>query len=243
MDGMSASEAEENRKKKEKDDAELQAAIDAVQHLQDISKMDEYSHIRSEREKATFTMMMKMNPVALTNIRKEFFAREDALTLDEFMFVINKHLINKNGEDDFVMETPEQREFGANMFELFKDIDINGDGDLEWQEFTTFVVEKANLLNKRQKLASLAHYSDSTHILDASAAYRHRNDISKVINFPVRVEVCLCVCVCVCVCLSLSLCFSVSLPLCLFSPSSSSRTLTLTLAPLLCAGLAPVRYA
>ena len=186
MDGMSASDAEELRKKKEKDDAELAATIAAVERMQQIHKMDEYSYIRSEREKATFTMMMKMNPVALTNIRKEFFAREDALTLDEFMFVINKHLINKHSEDDFVMETPEQRDFGANMFELFKDIDINGDGDLEWQEFTTFVVEKANLLNKRQKLASLAHYSDSTSILDASAAYRHRNDISKVINFPVR---------------------------------------------------------
>ena len=31
------------------------------------------------------------------------------------------------------METPEQREFGINMYELFKDIDVNGDGQLEWQ--------------------------------------------------------------------------------------------------------------
>ena len=177
-------QAERKSSKDDKEEKELQAAIEAVEKLQRIHKMDEYSHIRSEREKATFMMMMKMNPLALTNIRKEFFAREDALTLDEFLFVINKHLINKNGEDTFVMETPEQREFGANMFELFKDIDINGDGDLEWQEFTSFVVEKANLLNKRQKLASLAHYYDSSSTLDPSADYRHRNDISRIINLP-----------------------------------------------------------
>ena len=28
------------------------------------------------------------------------------------MFVMNKHLINENGEDKFVMETPEQRDSG-----------------------------------------------------------------------------------------------------------------------------------
>ncbi len=184
MESIISSDAEAERKKKEKEEADLEAAIEAVDRLKAMQTMDDYSNMRSEREKATFTMMMKMNPVALTNIRKEFFAREDALTLDEFMFVINKHLINKNSEDTFVMETQSEREFGANMFELFKDIDINGDGDLEWQEFTTFVVEKANLLNKRQKLASLAHYYDSTGTLDASADYRHRNDISRIVNLP-----------------------------------------------------------
>ena len=31
------------------------------------------------------------------------------------------------------MATNEKREFGLNMCELFKEIDVNGDGDLEWQ--------------------------------------------------------------------------------------------------------------
>jgi hypothetical protein len=46
------------------------------------------------------------------------------------------------------------------------------------------VVEKANLLNKRQKLTSIAHYHDSTHILDPSAHYRHRHDISRFVQIP-----------------------------------------------------------
>lgn len=97
------------------------------------SEQDAYSKLRSDREKATFSMMMKMNPDALTNIRKEFFARMDSVTLDEFIYIIQKHLVNRKGDDSFVMETPEQREFGTNMYELFKDIDVNGDGQLEWQ--------------------------------------------------------------------------------------------------------------
>ena len=52
------------------------------------------------------------------------------------------------------------------------------------QEFTSFTVEKANLLNKRAKLTSIAHYYDSSDILDPSAKYRHRHDISKFINIP-----------------------------------------------------------
>ncbi len=116
------------------DDQGLQDAIAATERLRhNLAKQDQYSVIRNEREKATFSMMMKMNPEALTNIRKEFFARRDSVTLDEFIYIIQKHLINKKGDDRFVMETPEQREFGINMYELFKDIDVNGDGQLEWQ--------------------------------------------------------------------------------------------------------------
>lgn len=165
-------------------DKGLTKAIMAVEKLHAHMKQDAYSELKNEREKATFSMMMKMNPEALTNIRKEFFARRDSVTLDEFMYIINKHLINKKGDDRFIMESADQREFGTNMYELFKDIDVNGDTMLEWQEFTSFTVEKANLLNKRAKLASIAHYHDSSQNLDASAKYRHRHDIARFVNLP-----------------------------------------------------------
>jgi hypothetical protein len=116
-------------------DESLEAMIKEVENFKRCQQMeqDHYSKLRSDREKATFSMMMKMNPDALTNIRKEFFAREDSVTLDEFIYIIQKHLVNRKGDDSFVMATAEQREFGTNMYELFKDIDVNGDGQLEWQ--------------------------------------------------------------------------------------------------------------
>ncbi len=92
-------------------------------------------------------MMMRMNPEALTNIRKEFFARRDSVTLDEFIYIIQKHLINRKGDHSFVMDTPEQREFGTNMYELFKDIDVNGDGQLEWQVTVWFLLAVRFLKN------------------------------------------------------------------------------------------------
>ena len=187
------------------DEAPLDAAIAAVESLQPEirssehlqSLRDEYSKLRSAREKATFAMMMRMNPEALTKIRKEFFAREDSVVLDEFIYIIQKHLMSDTqpaeeagggGASRSAKQevSAEHREFLSNMYELFKDIDVNGDGDLEWEEFTTFTVDKANQLNRRLKLASIANYYESSATLDPTAEFRHRNDISRFCNIPTQ---------------------------------------------------------
>ena len=40
-------------------------------------------------------------------------------------------------------EERKHREVTANLVELFREVDINGDGEMEWDEFTRFIVEKA----------------------------------------------------------------------------------------------------
>lgn len=161
------------------EEKEFQRLKEATEAVRKAATREHYSNIRTEREKATFAMMMRMNPDALTAIRKEFFVREDEIVLEEFIFIIQTHL---NKSSDF--EGEEQREFGMKMYELFQDIDVNGDGNLEWQEFTSFVVEKANILNKRLKSTSIPHYYDNSDALDSSALNRHRHDISKFAKIP-----------------------------------------------------------
>jgi hypothetical protein len=100
-----------------------------------------YSKLRNEREKATFSMMMRMNPEALMNIRKEFFLREDAVKVDEFIYIINKHLLKSANQKEMENNIADQREFGFHMYELFKEIDVNGDGDLEWLVSLLFMYE------------------------------------------------------------------------------------------------------
>lgn len=158
------------------------------EHDQEQKRLD-YSKLRNEREKATFTMMMKMNPSALTAIRKEFYSREDSIDLQTFIYIIQKHLMG-GASHQYKFETKESREFGTNMYELFKDIDVNGDGDLEWQEFTSFVVEKANIINKRIKLASIPQYHDVTNTLDPSAYQRHQK-IAKLAAIPTLGRFCM----------------------------------------------------
>jgi hypothetical protein len=44
------------------------------------------------------------------------------------------------------------------------------------------VVEKANILNKRLKMTSIAHYSENTDSLDSSSVVRHRHDATSMID-------------------------------------------------------------
>jgi hypothetical protein len=57
--------------------------VNGFDELSADEKKDYYSKLRNEREKTTFSMMMRMNPEALTAIRKEFFIRKDAVKVDE----------------------------------------------------------------------------------------------------------------------------------------------------------------
>lgn len=45
-------------------------------------------------------------------------------------------------------EESHQKEVTANLVELFREVDINGDGEMEWDEFTRFIVEKASLFEE-----------------------------------------------------------------------------------------------
>ena len=50
------------------------------------------------------------------------------------------------------------------------------------KEFTQFVVEKANILNKRLRMTSIAHYSENNNLVDSSSAARHRHDATSMID-------------------------------------------------------------
>jgi len=75
-------------------------------------------------------------------------------------------------------------EFASSMHELFKEIDLNGDNILQWEEFTKLTVAKARLLNKKYALSGIPEYYDSSYCLDNGAHYRHRHDISHLCHIP-----------------------------------------------------------
>ena len=137
-----------------------------------------YSSLRKAREAATFTLMRMMDPSALDAIRKEFFAREDSVGLEEFIYLIEKHLLSAKGAVSGKRLGKE--EFTDIMYELFKDIDVNGDGDMEWEELTKFIVEKANTLNSKTSTSEISHYTDKSDDLDPAALTRRRNEYSRL---------------------------------------------------------------
>ena len=163
-------------------DGGLQAAIDAIEQLKQKDPTDYYANVRQGRERATFTLMLKMDPIALQAIRKEWYVREDEVALEEFIYIIDKHLLKAS--DTSSLSYKERRDFGSNMYEIFKEVDVNGDGHMEWEELTKFIIEKANQLNKSIKLASISKYQDTSEFLDTAAQTRHRNEYSQL--YPIR---------------------------------------------------------
>eukprot|EP01041_Mallomonas_annulata_P000978 gene978-1912_t len=144
-----------------------------------------YSKVRNIRSQATFNLMMKMAPSALASVRQEFHVRNDRVTLEEFIYIMSKHLIIQNSRNECTITiSHEQLEFASSMNEIFKEVDMNGDGYLEWEEFTKLTVEKASTLNKRYAVNGIPNYYDSSSELDSSAHYRHRHDISHICPLP-----------------------------------------------------------
>jgi hypothetical protein len=57
----------------------------------------------------------------------------------------------------------------ANLIEVFLEIDINGDGSMEWEEFTSFCVE-AGLAATRRTVAPMTHqYVEDTSFMDCTS--------------------------------------------------------------------------
>jgi len=74
----------------------------------------------------------------------------------------------------------------ADLVELFREVDINGDGDMEWDEFTRFIVEKASLFQDRMTLDKVAPYYHNTRYntenIPVDLRQRHTDSLDKIIN-------------------------------------------------------------
>ncbi|CAM9167934.1 unnamed protein product, partial [Chrysoparadoxa australica] len=49
----------------------------------------------------------------------------------------------------------------SSLIELFKEMDVNGDGICQWDEFTRFVVEKSQIYHKSLSINQMAEYQST----------------------------------------------------------------------------------
>lgn len=160
-------------------------SIEKVEQLKAATSIEQrqilYSRLKASRDHASFAIMMRMNPETLTSIRKEFFVREDAVKLKEFVYILKKYLANQVAINEI-----ELKEFAANMMDLFKEIDVNGDENVSWIEFTSYIVEKAGSLKNHFRYSQIAHYQNSTRYLHPSSQQWRRFEYSKLCPLPNR---------------------------------------------------------
>jgi len=70
-------------------------------------------------------------------------AKAAGLTIEQFLKVMLEHLdYNKDSKE-------EVKKITLALVDLFKEIDVNGDGTMEWEEFSNHIIELGLLRNDR----------------------------------------------------------------------------------------------
>lgn len=103
-------------------------------------------------------IMMMMDTDKVSALRNEFQQKDRGLSISEFVHVMMRFV--KSSEDtaeNFRLRNLSERQLIANLCELFAQIDINGDGSMEWEEFTSFIVD-TGLTVKSYQPNSIQHY-------------------------------------------------------------------------------------
>eukprot|EP00903_Cladosiphon_okamuranus_P007678 g7442.t1 len=72
----------------------------------------------------------------------------------------------------------------SNLVELFKEVDINGDGMMEWDEFTRFVVVKAQLHHAQMSIDQLAEYRQGSRQVEVVSYNRCCETVEQLCYIP-----------------------------------------------------------
>jgi WD40 repeat protein/Ca2+-binding EF-hand superfamily protein len=110
------------------------------------SSSDEEDEI-APKEKSGMDIMMSLEGSALNELRAQFEKKEqeegDGLDLPEFVETFLQFLKPSKATRKYLV---------TDLVELFHQIDINGDGTCEWEEFTSYCVEAGLLATRRVKI-------------------------------------------------------------------------------------------
>lgn len=87
-------------------------------------------------------------------------SKGQGLTIQQFLKVMLEHLdYNKDSKE-------ETKKITLALIELFKEIDVNGDGTMEWVEFSNHIIELGLLRNDRSFKDVIKNYHPAENIKD-----------------------------------------------------------------------------
>ena len=142
----------------------------------------ELSHRQSKSQLFILHIMTHLGEHSQKRIEQEIILSGGVVDMVEFVNILKEELMQdfrnaELGSEVFGCED----ELVENLCELFKCIDINGDGTMEWSEFTSFVVEKAKTYDKQVDLGNTPPYVvvDSTKSKEGAAfrSYSYQGNV------------------------------------------------------------------
>ena len=98
------------------------------------------------------------------------------MRITEFILVVKEHLLSWQ-----IDISNRDIKLIRSLANLFDEIDLNGNGVLEWEEFTNYIIEKATVLNNiKTKQDEIKLYTKS----NVKPTEKFQQIISKVIYIP-----------------------------------------------------------
>lgn len=101
-----------------------------------------YNFIRQNDELLLNDLTLNFDPLTIKVLKAEFVERQDEIKIHDFIMIIKDHLINWQLDI-----SNREKKLIRSLYLLFNDIDINGNGNMEWDEFTSYIIKKAAVLN------------------------------------------------------------------------------------------------
>ena len=135
-----------------------------------------YKLVLQNDENLLADLTLNFDPFTINVLKNEFFIRNWEMRITEFILVVKEHLLSWQ-----VDITNREIKLIRSLANLFEEIDLNGNGVLEWEEFTNYIIEKATVLNNiKTKQDEIKVYTKSTMKPDK----KFMQIISKVIYIP-----------------------------------------------------------
>ena len=106
-----------------------------------------------EREQELFNdLTLNFDPITIKIIKKHFKERLGSLKKIEFVAILKNHLLSWHPE------LPDREVHLVKLLSrLFSEIDLNDNGDLEWAEFTNYIIHNSNGINKQSNTNNPAY--------------------------------------------------------------------------------------
>lgn len=110
----------------------------------------------------------------LSLIEKQF-PKESGLELEDFVKTLLVHLEYDNKQDLY-----KRLRITLKLIDLFKEIDVNGDETMEWEEFSSYIIELGMIKKDRNIANVIKTYNPSQSLHDH---VKHDNEIEKIYFF------------------------------------------------------------
>ena len=97
-------------------------------------------------------LTLNFDPITIKIIKKHFKERLGSLKKIEFVTILKNHLLSWHPE------LPNREIYLIKLLSrLFSEIDLNDNGDLEWAEFTNYIIHNSNGINKQSNTNNPAY--------------------------------------------------------------------------------------